>query len=609
MKRTSIVTAAIAALVLLFALAAPAATVNCSAVPAWAPNTSYTAGQLVTYSGSEYKCIQSHTSLTGWEPPNVQALWGLQGTCSTGPTPTPTPTVKPPTPTPTATVKPTPTPTPNCILGPPPAPMASNITSTSVALSSVVFDPIPQCSVPTYNWYANGTLLGSSSGASFTATGLKPSTTYSITEAIVTTAGVGPQGPATTVTTLAAATPTPTTKPTATPTPTAKPTPTPTATPNGNCATPWSYPVTYAVGDMVSYSGTNYKCIFAHTSNVSWTPPATPTLWQSTGSCTAGPTPTPTPTPKGTPTATPCASCGGGSLPKHVLEGYWQDFTNGATPLSIASVPTTYDIIAVAFANATTTPGAVDFSIDSGLASALGGYSTSQFINDINTAHSRGQKVIISVGGQNGTISVSDSTSASNFANSVHSLMTTYGFDGVDIDLENGINAQFMTSALQQLASMSSNLIVTTAPQTIDMQSTGSDYFALALDASSVITISNTQYYNSGTMNGCDGNVYSESTENFLTALACIQLKGGIPANAVGLGLPASPSGAGSGYVSPSVVVSALDCLAKGTSCGSFNPGQTWPSLRGAMDWSINWDAANGYNFANTVKPALTALP
>ena len=41
----------------------------------WAPNTAYTAGQLVTYQGPTYKCIQSHTSLTGWEPPNVPALW------------------------------------------------------------------------------------------------------------------------------------------------------------------------------------------------------------------------------------------------------------------------------------------------------------------------------------------------------------------------------------------------------------------------------------------------------------------------------------------------------------------------------------------------------
>ncbi|HWG13406.1 MAG TPA: fibronectin type III domain-containing protein, partial [Streptosporangiaceae bacterium] len=101
---------------------------------------------------------------------------------------------------------------------------------------------------------------------------------------------------------------------------------------------------------------------------------------------------------------------GGGSsgLPAHLLMGYWQDFTNGATPLTLANVPASYNLIAVAFGNSDGTPGQVTFSLDSGLSSALGGYSQQQFISDIQTLHSRGQKVILSVGGQNGAISVSD---------------------------------------------------------------------------------------------------------------------------------------------------------------------------------------------------------
>jgi chitinase len=41
----------------------------------WAPYTAYTVGQIVTYNGKRYQCRQSHTSLPGWEPPNVLALW------------------------------------------------------------------------------------------------------------------------------------------------------------------------------------------------------------------------------------------------------------------------------------------------------------------------------------------------------------------------------------------------------------------------------------------------------------------------------------------------------------------------------------------------------
>jgi chitinase len=314
--------------------------------------------------------------------------------------------------------------------------------------------------------------------------------------------------------------------------------------------------------------------------------------------------------------ATTSSSGGGGGsggssgLPVHLLMGYWQDFTNGATPLTLAGVPASYNLVAVAFGNSDSTPGQVTFSIDSGLSSALGGYTTSQFISDIRTLHSRGQKVVLSVGGQNGTISVNDASSASNFASSVYSIIQQYGFDGVDIDLENGVNPTYMASALEQLESdVGAGLIITLAPQTVDTQSTGNDYFQLALNIKNILTMINTQYYNSGSMNGCDGNVYSEGTENFMTALACTELQGGLSASQVGLGLPASPSAAGSGYVSPSVINDALDCLAARANCGSFVPSAAYPGIRGVMTWSINWDASNGYNFANTVAPHLTSLP
>jgi len=300
----------------------------------------------------------------------------------------------------------------------------------------------------------------------------------------------------------------------------------------------------------------------------------------------------------------------GGSLPAHILMGYWQDFTNGATNLTLADVPTSYNLVAVAFGTATTTPGQVAFSLDPTLASDLGGYTQAQFTADIATLHSRGQKVILSVGGADGTVSVSDAASAAAFASSVYSLIKQYGFDGVDIDLENGVNPASMASALEQLESdVGSSLIITLAPQTVDTQSTGSDYLALALDIKSILTMINTQYYNSGTMNGCDGNVYAEGTENFMTALACTELESGLSPSQIGLGLPASSSAAGSGYVSPSLVDSALDCLAAKANCGSFVPPAAYPSIRGVMTWSINWDATNGYAFADTVAPYLSTLP
>lgn len=41
----------------------------------WAAGTAYTAGNRVTYGGAAYRCLQAHTAIVGWEPPNVPALW------------------------------------------------------------------------------------------------------------------------------------------------------------------------------------------------------------------------------------------------------------------------------------------------------------------------------------------------------------------------------------------------------------------------------------------------------------------------------------------------------------------------------------------------------
>jgi chitinase len=300
-----------------------------------------------------------------------------------------------------------------------------------------------------------------------------------------------------------------------------------------------------------------------------------------------------------------------GPLPRHFLTGYWQDFVNPATPLRLRDVPNEYDLVAVAFATATASPGGLAFGVDPGLSAALGGYSDADFKADVATLHSRGKKVILSVGGETGTVSVGDAAAATNFADSAYSIMQAYGFDGVDIDLENGLNPTYMAQALRSLrAKAGANLIITMAPQTIDMQSTGGGYFALALGIKDILTVVHTQYYNSGSMLGCDQmQAYPQGTVNFMTALACIQLENGLRPDQVSLGLPAGPGAAGGGVVAPSAVNQALDCLARGTNCGTFKPPRTYPGIRGAMTWSINWDVKNGNGFARTVDPHLATLP
>ena len=44
----------------------------------WVPDHAYNAGDVVTYNGTTYVCLQAHTSQVGWEPPNTPSLWQAQ---------------------------------------------------------------------------------------------------------------------------------------------------------------------------------------------------------------------------------------------------------------------------------------------------------------------------------------------------------------------------------------------------------------------------------------------------------------------------------------------------------------------------------------------------
>lgn len=43
--------------------------------PQWASDTDYTAGYKVQRGGKLWRCLQAHTSQSGWEPENAPALW------------------------------------------------------------------------------------------------------------------------------------------------------------------------------------------------------------------------------------------------------------------------------------------------------------------------------------------------------------------------------------------------------------------------------------------------------------------------------------------------------------------------------------------------------
>lgn len=454
---------------------------------AWAPNVAYAVNDTVTYSGSTYTAIQPHTSLVGWEPPNVPALWQfVAGGGGGGTTDTQAPTM----------------PTNLAVTG---------TTSSSVSLSWTA--STDNVGVTGYDVYQGTSKVMTVAGTTATVTGLSASTAYTFRVAAKDAAGnVSPQSAAVTATT-------------------------------------------------------------------------------QSGSGGGG--------------------GGGGQLPKHVLTGYWHNFINGSSNLKLSDVPDQYDIIVLAFADMDPSkPGGVTFNVDSPLSNALGGYTNADLINDIQAKHAKGKKVIISIGGEKGNVNLgSASPNIANFVDSMSNIITTYGLDGIDIDLENGMNVANLTTAVKQLQQrFGSGFILTMAPQTIDMQSPNTTYMQLYNNLKDITTVINVQYYNSGCMLGRDGKCYSQGTVDFLTALSDLSLQWVAPSQ-LGIGVPAVPAAAGGGYVSPSVVNNALNCLATGTGCGSYKPVAKYPDIRGAMTWSINWDKTSNYNFAGTVKPFLVSMP
>ncbi|RCG28651.1 chitinase [Sphaerisporangium album] len=121
------------------------------AAAAWAPYTAYTVGARVSYNGVEYECLQSHTSLPGWEPDRVPALWKA---VTGGGTDTTAPSV----------------------------PSNLRVTATTSSSVSLAWNAsTDNVGVTGYEVYRGTTLVTTATGTTYTDSGLAASTSYSYT--------------------------------------------------------------------------------------------------------------------------------------------------------------------------------------------------------------------------------------------------------------------------------------------------------------------------------------------------------------------------------------------------------------------------------------------
>ncbi|MGW2685277.1 chitinase [Streptomyces sp. NPDC001414] len=345
-----------------------------------------------------------------------------------------------------------------------------------------------------------------------------------------------------------------------------------------------------------------------------------------------------------TATTTAGSSGGSGDLPTHALVGYLHaSFANGSGYTRVADVPDSWDVIDLAFGEPTSaTSGDIRFN-RCPVTECPNAESDADFKAAIKAKQAAGKKVLISIGGANGQVQLTTTAARDTFVSSVSNIIDTYGLDGLDVDFEghslslNANDTDFknpttpvvvnLISALKTLkAKYGSKFVLSMAPETFFVQMGyqfygtgkfgGQDprcgaYLPVIYALRDDLTLLHVQDYNSGPIMGLDNQYHSMGGADFHIAMTDMLLTGfpvagdannvfpPLRPDQIAIGMPASVN-AGNGYVAPAEVTKTLDCLTRKTNCGTYTTHGTWPSLRGLMTWSVNWDRFSNWEFQKT---------
>lgn len=319
------------------------------------------------------------------------------------------------------------------------------------------------------------------------------------------------------------------------------------------------------------------------------------------------------------------------------LIGYWHNWNDLNAPyIPLDEVDERYDVVALSFAIPTSVEDMTMQFVPDGTSPAI-------LQSQIGMLKAQGKKVLISVGGATASINLDTEDQKNDFVESMNSIISDFGFNGLDIDIEYGSAILVAGGTIVNPTSVSQlnlidavneimehyhlqhgeKLFLTFTPETAYVQGGQSGYGGIwggylplihALRDS--IDILQVQLYNSGTMFGIDGGVYTQGTADFIVSQIEAVIQGfntaggffeGLPAEKIAVGLPACNLAAGGGFVSSGEVVQAVNYLMGiGTQPGDYQLSNLsgYPDIKGLMTWSINWDAVEScggdYGFADT---------
>lgn len=334
------------------------------------------------------------------------------------------------------------------------------------------------------------------------------------------------------------------------------------------------------------------------------------------------------------------------NFPTRVMIGYWQTWGTSGNPfIKLRDICMSWDIINIAFA-VPVQPGSKDgkmkFSLD------VPDYSESEFISDIKLMQSKGKKIVLAIGGYEGYFTLQEPGAVDQFVSDIKGFINKFGFDGIDIDLEQHsidfdqgndqdirvIKSPILANLVEAIRKIKSgygkDFILSWAPETFYVQmgytyyaginpycdARAGSYLPMINQLREETTFLHVQLYNSGAIQAPDGIYYTMGNKAAVVAMCKMVLEGFYVGAGTGvaktektwfaplrpdqvvIGVPASQGAAGSGQIPNAELQDAFRELN-----AKFSP------LRGIMAWDINWDTAqNRDSFANENRAFLNTL-
>ncbi|WP_199481441.1 immunoglobulin-like domain-containing protein [Vibrio owensii] len=291
-----------------------------------------------------------------------------------------------------------------------------------------------------------------------------------------------------------------------------------------------------------------------------------------------------------------------------VVVGYWHNWCDGAgykggnAPcVTLDEVNPMYNVVNVSFMKVfNTSEGRIPtFKLDPNI-----GLSEQQFIDQIGALNQQGRAVLIALGGADAHVELKTGDEQA-FAQEIIRLTDKFGFDGLDIDLEQSAvtasdNQTVIPAALrlvkEHYQKQGKNFLITMAPE-FPYLTEGGKYVPYITGLEGYYDWINPQFYNQGG----DG-IWVEGVgwiaqnndalkQEFIYYISDSLSNGTrgfhkIPHDKLVFGIPSNIDAAATGFVQdPKDLYDAFDQLKA--------QGQ---ALRGVMTWSVNWDMGTDKN-------------